>query len=75
VGKIKEIWSKQAREIESKMDQITIENGEILTLSNYIDSLLDYFEAWHLQDFEAVIVEYIDELEWNYENRKEAAKI
>lgn len=71
MGQIKELWANEARLIERAMDEITAEYDEILNLYDYVDHLKDYFHTAHLEAFEAVIVEYHDELTFNYEQEKE----
>ena len=67
MGQIKELWRNEVELIEKAMDEITAEYDEILSLEGYIDHLKDYFDTAHLEAFEAVIVEYLDELLWNTE--------
>lgn len=73
MGQIKELWGKERELIERAMDEITAEYDEILNLEGYFDHLQDYFDTAHLEAFEAVIVEYLDELIWNYEQEQDKA--
>lgn len=68
MGYFKELYAAQVNEIERAMDIITKEYDEILSVGNYIDNLLDYFEKEVIEDFYVNIVEYQDELLWRAEN-------
>jgi|1185.fasta_scaffold1037889_2 hypothetical protein len=68
MGYFKELYAAQVNEIERAMDIITQEYDEILSVGNYIDNLLDYFEKEVIEDFYVNIVEYQDELLWRAEN-------
>lgn len=68
MGYFKELYAAQVEEIEKVMDTITKEYDEILSVGNYIDNLLDYFEKEVIEDFYVNIVEYQDELIWRAEN-------
>jgi hypothetical protein len=70
MGKMKAIHLEYVNEIEATMDKITAEHGRVLSVSDYIDFLLDVYEQDFLQDFEANIVEYADELAWKREQEE-----
>jgi hypothetical protein len=69
MGMVKALWGQQLEAIEKVMDKVTADYKEILSLYDYLDHLLDYWDREYLEDFEAGIVEYRDYLLFLAENK------